>query len=779
MSMDLSTFFRETTRRCFEAIVFFIPLSALPWTVNPLEINKQTLFYLLAAVCILSWFAYTIIDRSLEVRKTRAWVLLGVWVACVAISSALAADRYTSIVGQGSQEYTSLVTIVFGAGLAFVGAQIFDRVFMRRVLVASLLSAAIVLVLGSLAFFGMSFAVLPTNVIGTPNALAIYGVVMAMVGSAAILVDDHIGKISRMIVYGSTAVVSVVALCMLLTIDYGVLWGIALCGTLAIFGFALLHPSLLLRPARYMIPMVFFVASLFFLALPTMAANPFPSEISLQTVSSLGIVKDVYASGAWAFGTGPGTFAQDFSQFHSADLNATTFWDTRFDRASSGALTSCATLGIFATLAYVALALFVMFRATFAFKKAQHPSDLPMIIGFVVLVCAWLVYPQNMTLVVLSFVFLAGALRTSVPAPSTLAFDRSPRAGFAAALICVLASMFVLTVAFATVSKYRADVAFAQAIALSSGGGNVDDVIVALDHAATANRWSDVYYRNLAFALLEKVIALSKDTTSDPNTVKSLIGAAVNASVRATDLGPKNATNWELRGDVYRAVSPLIADAATFSIGAYQTAVSLAPTNPKYLVDLARAYLAYADVLTPVAQGDDAAKAADAKSAQDSAFATATETFLKAIALKSDYAEARYYLAAAYERQGKLADAVTSMEAVRASSPTDVGVGLQLSLLYLRQGKNDLAKRELERIIALAPNFSNAHWYLASILEQSGDKNGALMELETIMKIDPSNQTVSQKIDALRAGIAAAEVPEPLPTEEAPLLPDASQQATQ
>jgi Tetratricopeptide repeat len=337
-----------------------------------------------------------------------------------------------------------------------------------------------------------------------------------------------------------------------------------------------------------------------------------------------------------------------------------------------------------------------------------------------------------------------------------------------------VASVFILTVAFATISKYRADVAFARATTLYADGGGIDDVILALDDAATANRWSDVYYRNLGSALLQKVIALAQKTDSDPELVRALIGAAVNASIRATELGPTNVTNWELRGDVYRVVSPLVADAAAFAITSYQHAVTLAPNNPKYAVALARGYLAYSDVLTPVVQGNDEEQAALANTAQEETLQKAFDALLGAITLKSDYAEARYYLASVQERQGKLAEAVASMELVRLGAPSDIGVGLQLALLYLRQGKNDVAKQELERIIALAPNFSNAHWFLAAALEEEDDIEGALIQLEAIMTIDSENETVQKKIDALRAGqVTETALPDPLPSAETPVLPDA------
>lgn len=775
MRIDFPSLLRAIVLRTFEGIAFLIPVLVLPWTVSPLEINKQALFYFLATIAILAWLGRALLIRTVEVSFGKIWIPCLIFFGCAIISAGFSPDSYTSIFGQANQEYTSVVTIFFGIALAFVGSQMLDSRAVRRITIAAVCGAALVGLIASLMFFGISSDVLPMNLVGMPNALAVYLIVMSLVGSAAVMIGNYDSPLQRTSAIVSTAIVSITALMTLLAVDYVVLWGLAIFGSVTLFALALVHPVLLTRPARFILPMILLVSGLFFSILPTLVSNPFASEVSLNSSSSWKIAVETLQDGHWLFGTGPGTYVADFAKFHSADLNTTSFWDTRFDRASSGVLTMLPTFGILATIAFIIGFGAVSILAILAYRRTQHPEDLPGLVGWLVIFAAWFVYPQNFTLTVLFWILFALTLRSLISSRRAFSLDRSPRASFVAAFIFVVLSVFILTVAFATVSKYRADIIFARAVALSSGGGRIDDVIIALDRAASANRWSDVYYRNLGSALLQKVTALAKETNASPELIKSLIGAAVNASIRATELGPTNVTNWELRGDIYREVSPLVSDAASFSISAYQEAVLLAPNNPKYSVDLARGYIAYADVLTPIAKGDDVGKASQAKVDQESALQKASDTLLSAIILKSDYAEARYYLASVQERQGKLAEAVASMELVRSSAPGDVGVGLQLALLYLRQGKNDVAKQELNRVIALAPNFSNAHWYLAAVLEEEDDVAGALLELETIMSIDPGNETVQKKIDALRAGQAAAIViPDPLPSSEVPTLPDAT-----
>lgn len=773
MKFDSVGFLRIVIRRAFFGLVLLLPLASLPWTVSPLEVNKQAVFYGLATIILLAWLGQSLLSRSLEIAMSKVWLPFLAFLALITISTGLSHEGYLSVFGQANQEYTSAVTLVLMVGLAFVASQVLDGVAIRRMGFFALAGSSVVGLLAMVSYVSLSIGPFPTNLIGTPNALGVYLLSMAVLGCGMSILGTHESKTYQSLLWVLTTITTITATITLLAIDYGVLWGLALVGSMALFGLSALHPALLTRPVRFVLPMVLFVCSLFFFVLPTVVSNPYPPEVALNTTASWDIARQVFQHGGWIVGTGPGTYSVDFAQYHSVDLNATTFWDTRFDRASSAFMTVLPTLGVFAAISFITGLALVLFLAIRSFRRAQHPDALPWIAVCVVMVVGWFVYPQNFVLTTFLWLAVGVAIRFAVNSRMVvLPFDRSPRAGFGAAFFFVLSSIFLLTVGFATVARYRAEVAFAQAVALDSQNGNMDEVVASLDTAASANRWSDVAYRNLASALLAKVSMVVQDRNADPEYVKSLIGAAVNAGIRATDLGPTNVANWELRGDVYREVSSLIADASTFSVASYQQAVTLSPANPRYLVGLARGYLAVVDVLAPIVKGDDKDQAAQAEAAQTTALQNASDALLKAITLKSDYAEARYYLASVQERENKLADAVASMEIVRASAPNDVGVGLQLSLLYLRQGKNNLAKKELERIIALAPNFANAHWYLASVLEEEKDIEGALIELETIMKLDPKNDTVQKKIDALKAGQKPVEtIPDPLPTEGTSVLP--------
>lgn len=772
MALSVAGVLRTIVRGGILALAAGVPVIALPWTASALDVNKQAFFLLVSAVVVVAWLGEAVVERRVELRLSWWWGVLAAFLVATGISAARSLDRYTSILGQAEQEYMSLVTILMLAAVTFVAVHVLDAAMRRRVVLWSMIAAAVVSIVALSTFFSVSLGAIPTNLIGMPNSLALYLVIMSALGCMAMVHADAFSRATRAVMVVTSAITVAGTVIVLLAIDYALLWGVALAAALAVFALALLRLQHAVHPWRFLAPMVLLVTSLFFLVLPTFLPNPFRAEVGLNTSSTWAIATNAMQDGAWAFGTGPGTFSILFAEHRSEELNQSTFWNTQFDRGSSGLLTMLPTFGLFATAFFVVALCVIAVWSVRSMVQGKHEHVVFVLPAWMASVVVFVVYPHNVALTFLLWLLTALILSELLPHAKSISLQKSPRVGMLAVLCFVLFGVFALTVGFATIARYRAEIAFARAIAIDRAGGNVDDVILALDRAATLNRWSDVYYRNLGSALLQKLIATVQLPDANPEYVKSLVGAAVNAGVRATELGPNTATNWEIRGDISREVSPLVSDGAQLAVLSYERASALAPKNPKYFVKIARAYIALADVQAALVRGDDEQLVAEAVRVQDESYARAHDALMTAIALKPDYVEARYYLAFVQERQEKLAEAITSMELVRNSAPNDLGVGLQLALLYLRQGKNDLAQRELNRVIAIAPNFANAHWYLASVLEEAGDVDGAIAELEIIMSLDAANETVQKKLDALRAGkVVPDPIPDPLPTPEESTTP--------
>ncbi len=772
--MTLGRTLAAITRGALLVCAVAVPLVWCPWTSEALEVNKQTVTVVLVVIATICALSSALAEKRFVFRHGGGmYMLIAALAGAVLVSALLSGSPYLSLVGEAGQEYASFLTTAAFALFAVLGAQYLADTSTQRALWSwSLLTSGLVGLSVLPNFFGRALFGI-ANTVGTPNALAVYLVSMATLGFGLWLTARGTGERDVLphgpwgvAVRAAIFVTGLAATLTLLAIDYWVPWALALVGMGTLFAFALVRAQEFPAIGRFVPPMLLFVFALVFLFIPSVISNPFLSEAAPTQRASWAIVTQTLGDSHLFFGSGPGTFVFDYAKFHDAGVNASTLWDVRFDRAASHVLTILATEGIIGLAAYLLVFGTVLALALSRLLRERVHDEWKMTFApfaaWLALFVGQFLYASNMTLSFVFWLLTAVLLGQALREVKEYPFALSPRAGLAGAFAFVLAFVVLVTSLFVTSSRYAAEVAFAQAISLDRSGASIDEVIMRLDAAALRNRWSDIYYRNLGHALLLKTADALQDETATATYIQQLIGASISASRRATELSPGNVVNWELQGDVYREVSPVVADAAAFAVASYTEAIALASNNPKYFVDLAQAYLVQADQEMVAMESDDAdtAEAADARRTE--ALDKALAALLHAKELKGDYLPAGYYLASVYERQGELKSAIASMETVKAQSPLDIGVAMQLALLYLQQGKNDLAKAELERALEISPNYSNARWYLATILEGEGDLEGAIAQLEAVAALNPDNTTVTTRLENLRAGLAAAHLPPPI-----------------
>lgn len=769
MHMSFARICRAVLRGALLVLAVTIPLSYFPWTYEPLEINKQTVAIILIVLAALAWLGASIAERRVVIRGEWLLGVLLLFVLAPLLSGGTFGQPYMSLIGASGQEYTSVLTMTLLAVLVFLAPAAWSearsqvQLWSGVLVVAGIVALTIVFTSIGVAF--PSFA-------GTANSTALYLLAASLLGCTLWLTsrggeDDVLPSGAwGVAVRVSIVVTTLVTLWMLLAIDFGGLWVAALVGTCAMFAFALVRANEFPHLGRFLLPMLLLVASLIFIFAPSVLKNPFVPEVTLTHRSALSIATQTLASHSLLFGSGPGTYGFDYAAYHSVDVNTSAFWDVTFDRANSHMMTVLPTYGVVGFSLYVLFILGIAGAVFGILARARSHEEWKLtvapFIAWLAMTVAQCFLPMNMTLQFMYWLLSAVLLVHVARKVRQYDFAKSPRAGIVSSFVFMLLFAGLAMTLFVTAIRYRAEIAFAEAVALDRAGDDLDGIILLLDRAATSNSWNDVYYRNLGHALLLRTGELVGEEDVDPALIQQFIAASLNAGKTATDLSSRSVVNWELRGSLYREVAPLIAGADLASIDAWEHAVALAPNNPKEYVGLARAYMARADRAAVIMQGEDEALAATAKTNRADALTAAVETLQKAQALKSDYTPAQYYLAQVYERQEKLADAVKSMEALKANAPLDIGVAMQLGLLYLRQGKNDAAKAELERALEIAPNYANAHWYLASIYEQENDIANAIAEVEKILETDPDNALVAQRLERLNAGLASNQLPPPV-----------------
>ncbi|MEK7451916.1 MAG: tetratricopeptide repeat protein, partial [Patescibacteria group bacterium] len=435
------------------------------------------------------------------------------------------------------------------------------------------------------------------------------------------------------------------------------------------------------------------------------------------------------------------------------------------------------TIGILGSLLWLVLMVWVGFKSVgrllFDRDHESWKMTYVLFVGWMILALSSVVYATNFTLAFL-LCGLTGLLAAQVMTRIFKTdFSASPKLGLAASFGFVLVAVGVLGAFFLSGSRYMADVAFAKAVKLDqTGKADIQLVINELAKAVRYNGANDVYYRNLSSALLVKtsrtIVALKGEqpTADQTKEITGYVTAAVNAAVKATQIEPNNVDNWSVLGSVYVNVMSFAQGAEDQAAQAYLNAIRLEPTNPVHRTNLGRVYMTVADRARALVNSKNADLAKAAVEQEKTNLATAEQAFVSAIQMKNDYLPAHYYLAAVYERQGKLMDAAVRMQDISKNSPSDIGVGFEFAQLLLRLQKFDLAQAELERIITINAKYSNALWYLASVYEIQKKQDQAIAMVQKVVELNPDNKPAQDRLAKLKAGESTTQIPPPLSQDE-------------
>lgn len=703
-------------------LVFSLPIFFLPFTLDTLEINKQTLFLILTFSAAILWIANMFRQKRFSFRSGWINILPVFYLVAVVVSSYFSSAPFMSWVGGASQEYTSALT-TFGLIVLFylVVNVLSEKQKMIYFLLLSSGTLVAILAIISLFTHNQTF-----NTIGTINVVGIYLIVMNVFASSVFLYENKKLRLFSLLI-------PVLTFVFLLIVDYWLLWFLFVLGHALLIAYLMFRSEELSRGFRAIVPIVFLVIALpFWIWFSSPIPISVPTEVTPNTQSSLVVARKTLEKFSPWFGSGPGTYVFDFATFHGPEINKTEFYNTRFDRASSFYLTLLPTIGI------VGLVSIAVFLLVLGFRSLFHPNTKSaLFVPWLTLIVAAGFYPFNLTLIFLLFLF-SGLLAAQIARPVAEKIHRATLAKLLSSITLTVGSVGFLVGIFFTGQRYVAEAAFAKAVRSDREEMPLSDVVKSLDKSATLNRFDDRFYRVLSEALI--LYAKEKLTEEDSQSVQPLIAASVNSAVRATELSPRNAANWLSRGFVYRGLIDSVPDSKKFAIEAHTKATEIEPLNPVVWNELGITFVAVKD--------------------QDE---TAQKMFEKAIELKSNFAPAHYQLAKLFDRQGNLDEAIGKMESVAKYNSKDVGVAFELGQMYLRRdevGDLERAKNALSYAVSLAPSYSNARWFLAAVFEKEGNLQAAIEQIEKVLELNPDNTVVKSRLDSLIKGKLSSSLPE-------------------
>lgn len=760
-------------------LVFILPLLFLPWTFEALEINKQTILFILTLIAGLAWVGKMIASKEVVLRRSFLNLLVLLYLVIYALSAFFSLDKYSSFVGASGLEKASFATVLCFVLLYFIIINnVRESKIIKNILYSLFLSSALAAIFAFLAFLGLIPAkFLPTQFANTIGSLSAFGIflsaVFVLVPIFFLKVEqEEKSKLSKTVILVLLSVLSSLILFLLIAIDSWMVW-VSFVPALAVFlAFVVLRADDIKNLGWLALPMAALVLAILFFFIRTPFRFNLPAEIMPSFRASASIAKQTLEE-APLLGSGPGTFALDYAKYKPQGVNLTALWNIRFDRSASWILTMLATTGLLGLLSWLFWVIFLIFRSMINLIRSRTSVlwlySLGLVSSWFLLFIGKIVYSSNLTLEFLFWILTALLVVLGFHKFWETSLARSPRASLILSFVLTLGIIFTLSAFYLVGQRYMADVNFTKALAADAHGEGIEKVTNYLDRAIAQNRWNDAYFRNLSQALLSQI---NQELSLEPNEerarkIQSLIALDIDIAKRATELSPKNSANWSTLASIYQAIMPLIGGADEWAVNSWQKAIEIEPNNPFFYTEFGKVYVGIADAAAVGLQAEDEKVKKEAEAKVKENLAKAEEKFNKAIELKVDYAPAHFELAMTYSRQGKTKEAISKLEAIKINLPNDIGVAFQLGLLYYQNKEQDKAVAELERAVKLAPNFANARWYLAAIYEEQGKKDLAIAQLEEILKTNPENETVKKKIEALKAPPpeTPSEMPEPLPEE--------------
>lgn len=495
------------------------------------------------------------------------------------------------------------------------------------------------------------------------------------------------------------------------------------------------------------LPLVVLAVSLFFIVGGTLGgalANAVKvNEVNVRPSwqSTFAVANETFSISP-IFGTGPGTFKEQWLKYRDASLNSTVFWNIDFSSGIGFIPTSFVTTGTVGIIAWVVfLSLFVVFGLRMLILRApqdplvRHVAMLSFLASLYLFTLAVFDLPGTVVLA-LAFFFVGVFASTTRFAKEGrqwgIVFARSPRIGFVIVFFLTIILLGSVAAAYSLIGRYIAITELTSAnVAASSNDFEAADRAIknSISFAPSADAYK--LEANIAHGRLSEIMAST--TMSPPAAQKAFqeaLSAGINSALTATTLAPFDYQNWLALGNLYAQAVPLgVGGAYDSAKASYDKAKELNPTNPQIPYILAQLNIANKNIKE------------------------ARENLIAAISLKQNYTAAIFLLSQLEVQDGNVRDALSAALAAAYFTPNDPNILFQVGILYAAQNDFANSASALSAAVAANPQFANARYFLSAVYKKLGDNENALKEMRAIAEMSEENaKAVQTQLADLTAG---------------------------
>src|SRR3989338_2422326 len=771
----------------FYALVFLMPVFALPLAVAPLASGKAVLFFGGILLTAFFWIFSALAQKSIKIPKSALLISCGAIVLIWLASALFSGNASLSLAGKLYDLDT--FSMIFAASLAlFFGSIIFQSE--KRILIFYLLlffsSFAVFFFQFFHLIFGINiipFNIFPyatSNLIGGWNDFSIFFGFVGLL-SLAFLEMAKLGKGMKIFLF----IILLISFLAMMSANFFNNWVIFGVFSLLVFIMALFKSRFREQTkgigAKNFLRVSLFVlaAVIFFTLFKGVTGNindilkTSSTEVRPSWSATLDIAKKSLKDKV-IVGTGPNTFVYDWLKFKPAAVNNTIFWNARFNSGFGYLPSTAATTGVLGIVAIIFfLAIFLNYGRKAVFYKKEDTrrpaGQAPAVVSFLGAAYLWtfvVLYSPGLLIFAMAFimtgVFLAslvnsgkiGAAEISLSCPlrQSSSEARKTKSEMVFMIMGIILLIGTISSGYLYSRKFLALNNYSRALVLFEKSGDIEATGKKLTKAAGMDK-QDEYYRalsELGIISLSKIVA-NKDLPADKALAlfKDNLGITIAYAREAARLNPADPINWMQLGRVYESVVALkVEKADEAALDSYAEAFKASPLDPSPFIASARVFM-------------QINKAGEAKKYLQSA-----------LNIKPDFADALFMLAQIEAQAGNLKEAILRMEQTAAVSPNNFGVFFQLGLLQYQNNNLSAARSAFERTVGLNGDYANARYFLGLIYDRQGLKEKAVEQFVQIQKTNPNNEEVKKILSNLKNGRSAlAEIAPPAPEnrEEPPI----------
>lgn len=610
----------------FKILLFLVPLVFLKNTSELFEFNKIIVLYIFTILISSSWIIKSLTEKKIIFRRTILDIPLTIYLMVLLLSTIFSIDPHTSVLGYYSRFNGGLISQISYCLLYWAFVSNISKKEVKKIIKYGVYGLFIASILAILEHFGIGITCGLMGIgwntdcwvqdvtnrvfstFGQPNWLAAY--LVATLPLCWKVVVDQNSTNTKKIIWGILSIVFFVTL--LFTKSRSGLLGFGVASV--VFWGLIFRKNKLKFVKIFMVLNAVFIV-LFFVFQPPTADNRQPTANSSGPALETGgtesgeIRKNVWmgALEIWKnypiLGSGVETFAFAFPMHKPLAHNLVSEWDFIYNKAHNEYLNYLATTGILGFLSYMA----VVVSSIVLIAKTKRYEYLA---GYLSILATNFFGFSVVSVSLLTFLLPAMAI---VSTAKNLKKENKKQKTNTKQQVAIIATIVVSSILLFVVGRYwYADVLYNKGRMLNRQG----------DYAKAGETLEKAIKLNSKEALF--LSELSKSNTEIATTQKAT-DFVIDTSKKAVLMAPYNINIKRVYAGVLSKLSKFDPDYLLVSVSVVESAIQIAPTDPKLHYQLGLLYL---------------------KTGQNQ---KGLDTLESAVELKSNYKEGRFALALTYK----------------------------------------------------------------------------------------------------------------------------------